>query len=361
MMKRSVNIIGWDNGGGLSRDIALLRQVLEAEGCRVFLNRAYRGAAPLRWFSRAVRRLYASRFGAVAVGWAGFRSPYELNIHLEEPQAGYFWLAERNVLIPNQEMFTPRSIPHLAGVTEVWVKTRVAEQLFARLGCQVRFLGWSSEDRLAHGSADPKANLGLHVAGSSTGKGTDAVLDVWERNPGWPTLRVLRRPQNYLGRTVRWRERESTPNIEIITDRVEEGVLRRLQNTSAIYLCPSEAEGFGHIILEGLSVGSVVITTDAPPMNELVTADAGLLVQVERSEPMGIGERYFVNHDDLERKIGRALSMSQDEREAFGRAARSRFEAIDQAFRVRIKECVNAILQGPPEESVHASIARSEP
>ena len=355
-MKRSVNIIGWDNGGGLSRDIALLRETLEAEGCRVFLNRSYCGARPLSFAARAGMRLRATRFGKAA-SRAGVRPPFEVNIHLEDLQPGYFWLARRNVLIPNQEWFSPASIPHLAGVTEVWAKTRLAHRLFSQLGCAVHMLGWTSEDRRDPGLTGPKAGVGLHVAGSSTGKGTDAVLDVWARNPGWPLLRVLRRPHNYFGGTLPWRERAPASNIEIVTERLDEETLRHLQNSSALYLCPSEAEGFGHIILEGMSVGGVIITIDAPPMNELVTPEAGLLAGVDRSAAMGIGKRYVVDHDDLERKIRLALSMSQSEREAFGRAARARFEAIDQAFRVRIKECVNGIFDGPSSEPADTSIA----
>ena len=359
-MNRSVNIIGWDNGGGLSRDIALLREVLEAEGCAVFVNRMYRGERPLPSLFRAAKRLWASRIGKLAVERVGWRPPYALNIHLEEPQPGYFWLARRNVLIPNQEMITLRSIPHLSHFAEVWAKTRISQKLFSQLGCSVRFLGWSGVDRRQAGAGGSKLNVGLHVAGSSTAKGTDALLDVWGRNSSWPTLKVLRRPHNYIGRAVPWRERDALPNIEMITGRVEEQALRRLQNESALYVCPSEAEGFGHIILEGLSVGGVVITTDAPPMNELVTPDAGLLVAVERFEPMGIGERYFVSHDDLERKIGHALAMSQAERDALGHAARARFEAIDQAFRSRIKACLNAVLEGPPREPTDMTMAVNE-
>jgi hypothetical protein len=356
-MKRPVNIIGWDNGGGLSRDIALLREVLEAEGCTVFLNRNYYGVRSLSAALRAAMRLRATRFGKAAVSRTAVRPPFELNIHLEDVRPGYVWLAERNVLIPNQEWFGPGSKAHLASVTEVWAKSRLAQRLFAQIGCTVRMLGWTSEDRRMPGTRGPKENVGLHVAGSSTGKGTDAVLDVWARNPSWPTLRVLRRPHNYFGRTLPWRERAVHPNIEIVTDRVDEKTLRSLQNESAIYLCPSQAEGFGHIVLEGLSVGGVVITTDAPPMNELVTADAGLLVAVERTEPMGIGERYFVSHDDLERKIRQALAMSPAEREALGRAARARFEVIDQAFRARIKACLKAVLEAPRRVSADRTMA----
>ena len=359
-MKRSVNIIGWDNGGGLSRDIALLREVLEAEGCTVYLNCGYRGVRHLTAWRRALRRLHVSRFGKAVVSRAGFRTPFDLNIHVQEPQPGYFWLAPRNVLIPNQEWFGPAFRAHLPGITEVWVKSRLAQRIFSQLGCTVRWLGWTSEDRRMPGMGSHKECVGLHVAGSSIGKGTDAVLDVWARHPDWPTLRVLRRQHDYAGRILPWHERESLPNIETITERLDESALRRLQNESALYLCPSQAEGFGHIILEGLSVGGVVITTDAPPMNELVTPDAGLLVAVERTEPMGIGERYFVNLDDLEGKIRRALEMSQTERAAFGRAARARFEAIDQAFRSRIKACLNAVLEAPPHEAADAKMAVDE-
>lgn len=349
-MKRAVNIIGWDNGGGLSRDIALLRTVLEEAGCAVYLNCGYPGERRSRAWRQVGKRLHVSRFGKAAVSRAGFRAPFELNIHLQEPQPGYFWLAPRNVLIPNQEWFGPAFRVHLPSITEVWAKSRLAQRLFSPLGCTVRWLGWTSADRLIPGMGTQKQCVGLHVAGSSIGKGTDAVLDVWARNPTWPTLRVLRRQHDYAGRTLPWRERDSGPNIEMITERVDEATLCRLQNESALYLCPSQAEGFGHVILEGLSVGGVVITTDAPPMNELVTPDAGLLVAVERSEPMGLGERYVVDLDDLERKICRALDMSQAERAAFGRAARVRFEAIDQAFRSRIKACLNAVLEAPPRE-----------
>lgn len=359
VMKRSVNILGWDNGGGLSRDIALLRDVLEAEGCAVFVNRMYRGGRPVTSWSRAARRLYASRFGKMAVTRVVSRPPYTLNIHLEELQPEYFWLARCNVLIPNQEMFTPRFIPHLSGIDEVWAKTRVAHKLFRYHGCATRLLGWSGVDRRDPKTGGSKRNAGLHVAGSSTAKGTDTVIDVWERNPGWPQLNVLRRPHNYLGRALPWRERAASPNIAMITERVEEQTLRRLQNESALYICPSQAEGFGHTILEGLSVGGVVITTDAPPMNELVTPDAGLLVAVERTEPMGIGERYFVNLEDLERKIRHALAMSPAEREALGRAARARFEAIDQSFRARIKACLNAVLAAP-SETAGSAVAMNE-
>jgi glycosyltransferase involved in cell wall biosynthesis len=344
-MQRSVNIIGWDNGGGLTRDIELLREVLTRAGCAVYLNRKYLSVPCSPISSRIRNRLHVSRFGRIAVARAGAAPPFALNIHLQEIQLGYCWLARRNVLIPNQEWFNPLWIPHLSAMSEVWTKSHIAHRLFSQFDCPARFVSWTSSDCRVDGLASrKKSRVALHVAGASTCKGTDAVLDVWSRHPEWPILKVLRRTHDYRGWPLNWRERALSSNIELITDRIDESSLRRFQNDSMFYLCPSEAEGFGHIVLEGLSVGGIVITTDAPPMNELVTAESGILVSVERSEPMGMGERYLISQGDLESKICRALAMSEMEHKMCGNAARERFETIDRTFRMRIDECIGAVL-----------------
>jgi glycosyltransferase involved in cell wall biosynthesis len=108
--------------------------------------------------------------------------------------------------------------------------------------------------------------------------------------------------------------------------------LRALQNASEVHVQPSQAEGYGHVIGEGMSCGAVVVTTDAPPMNELVGMDRGVLVRVDRSEPMRRGVRNFVDPVDLERKLSAVFAMSPSERETLGRAARAWYEAQHQRF-----------------------------
>ena len=69
----------------------------------------------------------------------------------------------------------------------------------------------------------------------------------------------------------RWPEREWPSNVTIVRQKMPLPELRRLMATTGIHVCPSACEGFGHSINEARSLGAVVVTTDAPPMNELVT------------------------------------------------------------------------------------------
>ena len=342
-VEKRINIFAWLNGGGLSRDVDVLRAALAQLGFTVFLNRELDGVERRVSVSGILTRLHASRLGKAMTARDWLRRPFDLNVHIEDIRPGHLWMAKRNVLIPNQEWFRDWCRPHLPAIDAVWAKSRLAGRLFAELGCTTRFVGWSGADRKAPGASGRKALTALHISGASREKGTEAVLDVWSRNPDWPMLRVLRRTRAYRGDLISWRERVPAANIEIITERVDEPTLVRMQNESALCLCPSEAEGFGHVIAEGMSVGAVVITTDAPPMNELVTRGTGLLVAVERSRPMGLGERYVVSLDDLEEKIRLALAMTDAEREAMGQAARAQFEAMNEGFRERLAASLAAI------------------
>ena len=92
------------------------------------------------------------------------------------------------------------------------------------------------------------------------------------------------------------------------------------------------AEGFGHLIVESMSCGAVVVTTDGAPMNELVTPERGLLVRAARSEPMALATRYFVDPLDLERQVARILAMPPEDRRRLGDSARRWYESQCTSF-----------------------------
>src|SRR5690606_2071978 len=133
--------------------------------------------------------------------------------------------------------------------------------------------------------------------GKSPVKGTEAVLEAWRRHPEWPGLVVVQTSRHARAGTV------PAGNIDHRVGRMPNDELRWLQNACRFHLSPSEAEGFGHCLVEGMSVGAVILTTDGEPMNELVRPGRGLLIEPARVGTLGLARRHFERSDP---QIGRA-------------------------------------------------------
>ncbi len=173
----------------------------------------------------------------------------------------------------------------------------------------------------------------LHLAGRSRQKGTAAIVALWAAHPEWPTLTIVQHPERA---TV-----IDLPNVRWIVNYIADDDLTDLQNRHGIHLQPSEVEGFGHTIGEGMSCGAVVVTTDAPPMNELVTPERGLLAAWRESEPMRLGTAYRVDPADLARRVIEALGLDDTAHDRLGAAARAWYENNDRFFRRRLPEVLN--------------------
>jgi glycosyltransferase involved in cell wall biosynthesis len=233
-----------------------------------------------------------------------------------------FPAARRQVLIPNQEWFLSRWEKHLRRFDAVICKTRAAEEIFSRLGCRTSFSSFTSQDR-RDPNGGPKRREFLAVLGKRAGI-AERLLPLWARHPEWPRLTIV--GDRILATT-------DLPNVRLIRDYVPEDEIARMQNEHLFHLAVTAAEGFGHKHNEGLSCGAVVITTDAPPMNEIVGPDRGLLVKWNRSNPKALGTEYYFDESDLEQTVERCLKLNTDEIEAFSRRARAWFEDNDRFFR----------------------------
>jgi hypothetical protein len=168
----------------------------------------------------------------------------------------------------------------------------------------------------------------LHIQGKSLQKGTESLLNIWSIHPEWPKLTVLTR-----FRDSRWHQAQ---NIEIITDYLTEAEMNRLMNSIGVHICTAETEGFGHSLNEALSTKAVTVTTDAPPMNELVSCEFGILVKYLSVEQRGLSEWFGIDPMDLERKIEIIIRTGETAKTEMGELARSSYLAKDREFRERI-------------------------
>jgi glycosyltransferase involved in cell wall biosynthesis len=319
--QRRLNIISNNIGFGLSRDIGLVRSVLEPCGWQVDTH-GFQPPSIAERTRRTLRRIVDRR------------PAYDVNLFIELVIPRWFRHARANVLIPNQEWFQERAKRHLKRFDLVLCKTRHGEAIFQALGCRTSFVSFTSVDRRTAVPMRERRSL-FHLAGRSRQKGTAAIVALWGEHPEWPTLTIVQHPERA---TV-----TDLPNVRWIVNYIADDDLIDLQNRHGIHLQPSEVEGFGHCIGEGMSCGAVVVTTDAPPMNELVTPERGLLAAWRDSEPMRLGTAYRVDPADLARRIIEALGLDDAAHDRLGAAARAWYEDNDRFFRRRLPEVLNDI------------------
>ena len=306
---KTINILGVPNGVGISRDIELIKGVLLNAGYDVQTNHAFNYVP---------------------------KHKVDLNIFLERFSPKLFSSGNKNVLIPNQEWFEPGWLPMLPSFDYVFVKTRFAEEVFKNLGSKTEFISFTSEDRYLPDIKKSEYHF-IHVAGKSIQKQTETVIRTWSRNIGFPQLTIIRDPKFYSPRsTVR--------NVNFVWDRVPEDLLKVMQNSSSVHVCPSETEGFGHYIMEAMSCKSLALITKAPPMTELVAPDRGVYVDFVREEPMRLSKKFIISEDTLEKAVIDITIMDWDVRQKMGEKARAFFLDNDLFFRKRLPEAVETVL-----------------
>jgi hypothetical protein len=318
----TINLIARDNGFGLSRDLRLLQAALAASGHAVTISAVRRGRLRKLGYACLVnlRRVSRRLRGRDPVA-------FDVNLMLEHVRSEFFPQARANVLLPNPEWFLPADSAALPGVDGVFAKTAYTQGIFAGRGCRVAFTGFTSEDRL-DGSV-PRERSFFHLAGRSGTKNTEPLLALWRRHPDWPRLTVVQ--DRHMAQSA-----VTAPNIDHRIGHLSDGDLRRLQNSHRFHLCPSQTEGFGHYLVEALSVGATTLTLDAAPMNELVTADRGVLVPVAHTGTQYLATTNFFDDTAMEAAIERLIGMSDAECARIGAAARAWFVDNDQAFPGRL-------------------------
>ncbi|RYD44864.1 MAG: glycosyltransferase [Verrucomicrobiaceae bacterium] len=309
-------IIGRRNGVGLEQDAALLSRALTAAGWTVEAH------APRDW--------------KVLLN-PGKKA--DVIIHLE--RVFPVWKLKKAVhfLIPNQERYPVRQVGRLKKVDHILCKSRHAEEIFSRLHPSVHFTGFTSPDRVL-GESSPDYGRFFHLAGKSTLKNTEVLLELWSRHPEWPPLTLVQHPSNAPA-TV-------PPNVELLSGYLDADELRALQNSRGIHLCPSLSEGWGHYIVEAMSCHAVTVTTDAPPMNELVQRDHGIVVPYHQDEPRHLGRNYKVDPALLEEAIIALIAAPAEEKRALGNAARKWFLRNDENFNRILPERVGKLVGTRP-------------
>lgn len=254
----------------------------------------------------------------------------DVNIFFEIINPEWLALAKANWFIPNPECYV-QDVAILDQIDLFLCRTYEVERIFNSMNKRTYYIGFSSRD--CHSALIEKDyRLCFHAAGGSPLKGTKAILKAWSRKDHLANLTIL------IHYSLLHSEQ---PNMHWITERVSLSELRLLQNSCGIHLCPSETEGFGHYLMEAMSTGAVVITTDGPPMNEFIE-DKRCLVPCFKTAPCQLATRYFIDPEHLSKRIEDLMNLPYEELKEIGNRNRANYLQRTEEFHHNLKRLMTA-------------------
>ncbi|TMW55322.1 hypothetical protein Poli38472_013213 [Pythium oligandrum] len=277
-------------------------------------------------------------------------------------------------LMPNIEMYELKA-EHYWGVNAVLCKTAICarrvRQWYQQEGnpknAMVLYSRHTSSDiaalarsRLGADAIKPK-NFSdvrfVHTAGTSVQKGTRQILDCWVRRPDFPKLDIYINEDIYKGEL----EPHFGKALKTVGDRIQLHLGRvgadefgKLIAEAAFVLCTSLQEGYGHYINQARASGAVIISTNIPPMNEFLSPESAVLIDVARwamdQQMLGgdfkgehglkgvEGFTAWLTRDGVCNAVEKVLRMTPEQREAMAKQAQIQYDIDTNFFATKMSE-----------------------
>lgn len=305
-MPLSFNLISnIDNRYGLQRDYEILKSLLENAG-------------------HYVRGVHFQRQGKPA--------EVDVNIYIETLISMHEY-GKENWVFPNPEwFFRERDAKHLRIIDRILCKTKDSYDLFKEISPKASYFGFESRD--LYRPEIKKQFRFLHVAGKSIVKNTVAIINAWKGYKIPYPLTIISTKPEYI---MQARDAENISCFQYIP---EDEKFVEVMNSHLFNLCPGEYEGWGHCIHEAMGTAAMVITTDAPPMNENGILEYCLVKSRIRGR-MGLADLNSIASDDLARVVHHVTALSKEEIDAECEKNRQRFLESRDSFRANFLKLVN--------------------
>ena len=371
----TARIIIKDNIGGIVADKDTIKEILENNGFKVevvIYNDIKTKLSSSLLFKKVTIQIFIE------------------HTNLEHPLETF--PAEKSYIFVNQEYIQDWDIARMLDKTVIPLcKTQESLKTLRKLDIiNAKYVGFGNNRKNEYADTITKCpELFIHIVGSSPMKGTKTLIDTWiqkkinyplvitanNKSYGntnlfnyWKSLKpkVKPLPESLLQKWEEWKKitntnantitntnKSSLPQFESINSCsiyfcgsvVEYNVIQFLQSVADVHMCPSLIEGWGQYIDEGRRAKAVVLTLDAPPMNELISDKAdsatGVLVKASKGPtmsqllPYGWRQYFTKNKDytkflyttykttpnDLYNGISRILKMTPEQKKELGNNA----------------------------------------
>ncbi len=277
----------------------------------------------------------------------------EVNVFIEVMNPALFVFAKKNIWIPNPEWTYKTWEPYARMVDEIWVKTHEAEKLFCEWSSKVRYVGWTSIDKVM----PDKKNY--HKAIVPVGK------NIW-RNPK-PIIQTYmwiqkNDPALYKGlpelHIVHWKEFVplSPPPAEVAdkviyhSEVMSEKDYDELLQECGLCICMSAAEGFGHAVNEAMSAGCVMMLSPLDAFMEFNNKMVLWVSELKRTaHPQCMGDLYDVDQRSMYETLNTYSATQFLMKREYSMASRNAYEANHKAFIERITDVIKSTFDGMEE------------
>lgn len=231
--------------------------------------------------------------------------PADVNIFLEVVNPLVFRAAPKQWAVPNPEWWFAAWDQYSWDL--VLAKTHDCERIFTeKVGDRCQYVGWTA--RNLYNPAIGRQRTFLHVAGKSQFKNTPAVIAGCQR---------AKVPLLVVSEHVGLRRR--VPQEELIY----------LMNSHFCHVMPSAYEGYGQVLHEALGVGQVIITTDAPPMNEMRPA---FMIPSSGWKKHHEGQLHKVSVLDVSTAVNKVKDLTDERLTALQEEARAEYRRGEKEF-----------------------------
>lgn len=251
----------------------------------------------------------------------------DINLFLSNFETRFFPTANLNWLLANPD-FCYATTEEIQQLDLVLCKTKECLRIFKPISKDVYYLGFTSLDCLRP-DIKKKYITYLHVAGNSPMKGTEEVFYSWLTHPELSQLILINHRSTA---TI------APKNIKLFNKSISRDSLMSLQNECGIHLCPSKTEGFGHYLMEGMSAEAVVITTDAPPMNEFIKDKRCLVKHKKKTGKQEYATTYSINEKELMKIIKTIQQLSHKELRDIGKTNRNEYLRRKNEFKQNLEK-----------------------
>lgn len=185
-------------------------------------------------------------------------------------------------------------------------------------------------------------NVLLHSAGEHHWKQTDSIIKAWQKYENLPLIIITCTNQCLRNIEDLLKKGGYPKNMYLHKKLLEYDEFITVKNKIGIHLCPSIVEGYGHYINEARKIKSLVITTDMPPMNELIDESSGILIKCSSYGTKKNGTSLcFVTENEIYDAVMKAYNMSIEDKKKLVDNAYSKFVEDTSTFETSIIEMLN--------------------